>query len=89
MTLTTTYHHLLVVVDWEIAANQLFFIYQEIEPALRKVVKDAAERWNFDEAVLEEVAAAKDLDDLREVLESHDVAVYIQTIDAPKWKDEK
>lgn len=80
----TIYHHLLVVNDWEIDANELFLTEEEIEPALRKIVKDTAERWNFDGPVLEEIDATENLEDLRSALEERDVAVYVDTIHAPE-----
>lgn len=82
--MSTTYHHLLVLHDWQIDTNELFLAEQEIEPALRQSVTANAEHWNLSDEVVEEILAAEDLDDLRSALEDHDVSIYIQTIDAPE-----
>lgn len=81
---TPTYHHLLVINDWQIDANMLFLTEEEIEPALRRIVKVTAEHWNFGEPVLEEILSTENLDDLRCALEDHDVAIYVDTLEAPE-----
>lgn len=80
---TPLYHHLLVLNDSQIDHNELFLTEDEIEPALRQAVKDNAERWNYNDEIVEEILDTENLDDLRSALEDHDVTVYISTIEAP------
>ena len=80
----TTYHHLLVIIDWEIAANELFLTEAEVEAELRALVADPESRLLLGEGPhIEEILAAKNLPDLREELEELDITIYVQTIDAP------
>lgn len=80
---TPLYHHLLVVLDWEIKANQLFLTEAEVEPALRELAANADDLLPLNEHESKEVLAAKDLDDLRAELEDRDISIYIHTIEAP------
>lgn len=79
----TTYHHLLVVLDWEIAVNELFLTEEELEAELRALVADPESHMLLDEASAAEILAAKNLADLREELEEQDFTVYVHTISAP------
>lgn len=77
------YHHLLIIIDWEIFDNEIFATYEEIEPALRALVTDYQQNLNFSDELVEEILSATDLSELREALEDQDVAVYLSTLTAP------
>lgn len=81
----TTYHHLLVIIDWEIAANELFLDEAGPEAALRAMVADTESRLLLgDGPHIAEILSAETLEDLRDQLEEKDISIYIHTIDAPE-----
>lgn len=81
---TPLYHQLLVIVDWEIAANELFLTEAEVEAALRALVADPESRLLLGEGPhIAEILAAETLQDLREELEERDITIYLHTIAAP------
>lgn len=80
-----TYHNLLVIIDWEIAANELFLEESGPEAALRAMVADTESRLLLGEGPhIAEILSAETLQDLRDELEERDIAIYINTIEAPE-----